>query len=146
VRYSLSVSHATRLEVNRKCNLLHKTLHPEAIKYEAPPRAEHQQSFWAWPGQELIGAGGRVKKGLFYTVVSCDFKRLVVEGNGETITVSAEHAARCLRLSHCLTYAACQGLSLAGVRLLETNSPHFGWRHLYVGASRCTSAATLEVT
>ena len=50
-----------------------------------------------------------------------------------------------LRLSHALTYAACQGLSLPGVRLLQTDSPHFGWKHLYVGSSRCTSSRLLEV-
>jgi hypothetical protein len=31
------------------------------------------------------------------------------------------------------------------VRLLETDSPHFSWKHLYVGASRCTSSRLLEV-
>ena len=93
----------------------------------------------------MIGAGGRAKKGLFYRVVSCTQERVVLEGNGEIVGLSAENAVKHLRLTHCLTYASCQGLSLAGVRLLETDSPHFTWRHLYVGASRCTSSRLLEV-
>ena len=93
----------------------------------------------------MIGAGARVKKGLFMTVQQCSGERLVVTGGGLTIALSTDAAIRCLRLSYCLTYASCQGQSLAGVRLLETDSPHFTWRHLYVGASRCTSNRLLQV-
>jgi hypothetical protein len=100
---------------------------------------------WLWPGQELIGAGGRCKKGIFFAVAACTPEKLTVLGNGETLTMAPETAIRSLRLTHCLTYASCQGLSLDGVRLLETSSPHFGWKHLYVGASRCTSSETLQV-
>ena len=71
--------------------------------------------------------------------------RVVLEGNGQTLSLTPEATARSLRLTHALTYASCQGLSLKGVRLLDTSSPHFTWRHLYVGASRCTSARLLEV-
>ena len=144
-RYSLSISHAKRMEVNRAENLRAK---PDgAIYFEAPPaRGDNAaQSFWCWPGMEMIGAGGKVKKGCFVTVHSCTLERLVVTGGGLSITLSAEAAIRCLRLSYCLTYASCQGLSLAGVRLLETNSPFFTWRHLYVGVSRCTSNQLLQV-
>ena len=63
----------------------------------------------------------------------------------QSLTLTAETAAKSLRLSHCITYASCQGLSLDGVRLLETSSPHFTWKHLYVGCSRCTSSETLQV-
>jgi hypothetical protein len=146
-RYSLSVSHATRMAVNRETNLAQRLDHPEAILYK-PPRVKEDnrpQSFWCWPGLEVIGHGAPTKKGLFYTVTSCDRKRVRVEGNGESVTLPAERAAKRLRLSHCITYASCQGLSLDGVRLLETSSPHFSWRHLYVGASRCTSARALEI-
>jgi hypothetical protein len=166
-RYSLCISHATRMAVNRKANLHEKIMqfgadsdakcaqicddlqekNLKVVHYKAPASKEDNrpQSFWCWPGLELIGAGGRTKKGIFYTVLACDEKRLTVEGNGEQLTVSAEMACKCLRLSHAITYASCQGLSLDGVRLLDTNSPHFTWRHLYVGASRCTSSATLQV-
>ena len=100
---------------------------------------------WVWPGQQLIGAGGRAKKGIFYEVTAASATHLTVAGGGQSLTMTAEMAVRCLRLTHCLTYASCQGLSLDGVRLLETASPHFTRQHLYVGASRCTSSATLQV-
>ena len=52
---------------------------------------------------------------------------------------------KCARYAHCITYAACQALSLPGrVRLLDTSSPHYTLRMLYVGASRCTAASLLE--
>ena len=66
-------------------------------------------------------------------------------GGGQTLSLTHEAAAKFLRLSSALTYASCQGLSLAGVKLMDTSSPHFTWRHLYVGASRCTGARLLEV-
>ena len=144
-RYSLAISHSTRMRVNREENLREKP--PEAIKYRAPPtRGDNApQSMWLWPGQELIGAGGQCKKGIFFAVSAVTPKKLTVVGNGETMTLSAEKAVKSLRLTHCLTYASCQGLSLAGVRLLQTDSPYFTWKHLYVGASRCTSSTTLQV-
>ena len=145
-RYSLSISHAVRMAVNRAEN--QRTKPPEAIKYTAP--ANHgdnaSQTMWVWPGQELIGAAGRCRKGVFYTVVACSPERMTVCGNGESLTMTSETAVRCLRLTHCLTYASCQGLSLASVRLLETSSPYFTWKHLYVGMSRCTNHATLQVS
>ena len=50
------------------------------------------------------------------------------------------------RLCHAITYASCQGLTLQGrVHLCDTTSPHFELRHLYVGASRATSAELLSV-
>jgi len=148
-RYSLSISHCTRIRVNRLANERERKEHPEAILLKVgrvATKDNNPQSMWIWPGQELIGAGGKAKKGLFYRVTSCTQERVVLEGNGETpLGVSAENAVKHLRLTHCLTYASCQGLSLVGVRLLETESPHFSWRHLYVGASRCTSSRLLEV-
>ena len=133
--------------VNAATNERQKLDHPEAILYKAKATLDENspQSFWVWPGLELIGCGGRAKKGLFYVVQSCTPARLVATGNGETISLTPEQVMSCLRLSHALTYAACQGLSLPGVRLLQTDSPHFGWKHLYVGSSRCTSSRLLEV-
>ena len=141
------------MRINRHANLADKAAHPEAIYYAngrqagaEPVRGDNApQSFWCWPGLELIGAGGRCKKGIFFAVHACTPTCVTVVGNGETLTLTAEAAVKSLRLSSCLTYAACQGLSLAGVRLLETDSPHFTWKHLYVGASRCTSSRLLEV-
>ncbi|WP_353213255.1 AAA family ATPase [Rhodovarius sp.] len=145
-RYSLSISHRTRMRVNRQANEAAKP--PDAVRYVAPPcRGDNApQSMWVYVGQELIGAGGRAKKGLFYTVTACSAEKITVAGHGEPLTMTAPTAVKCLRLSHCLTYASCQGLSLDGVRLLDTSSVHFGKKHLYVGASRCTSSDTLQVS
>ena len=86
--------------------------------------------------QELIAAQER-------KVREVDAELATMLGHIKELT--AEAAAKSLRLSHCITYASCQGLSLDGVRLLETSSPHFTWKHLYVGCSRCTSSETLQV-
>jgi hypothetical protein len=141
------------MQVNAEANLSERRLHPEAVKLECEKvplsvltgDSCRPQTMWVWPGQDLIGAGGRAKKGILYKVASLTPDKITVEGNGETLTMTHETAVKCLRLTHCLTYASCQGLSLDGVRLLETDSHWFTWRHLYVGASRCTSSATLQV-
>jgi hypothetical protein len=39
----------------------------------------------AWPGLQLIGAGSRCLKGMFYTVVACD-KAKVELNTGATLT------------------------------------------------------------
>ncbi len=102
-RYSLAISHATRLAVNRKYNLHDKIVKLNAVPYKAQPSLQDNkpQSFWA-------GGGGPPppKKGLFYTVVSATPERLVLEGHGETLGLAAETADKCLRLSHCITYAS----------------------------------------
>ena len=147
VRYNLCISHATRRRINALANARERQAHPEAISIKAEGGCGDNapQSFWTWPGQELIGAGARAKKGIFYTVVDATCTHLVVEGNGQTLSLTHEAAAKSLRMTHALTYASCQGLSLAGVRLLDTSNIHFTWRHLFVGASRCTAARLLEV-
>ena len=53
---------------------------------------------------------------------------------------------RATRLCHAITYASCQGLTLRGrVWLCDADNPHFSVKHLYVGASRATSAELLSV-
>ena len=61
------------------------------------------------------------------------------------VTLCSDQLVRCVRPCHALTYAGCQGLTLPGRVRLETTSPHFTLRHLYVGCSRATSSALLEV-
>ena len=62
------------------------------------------------------------------------------------LSLVASQAVRGLRLSHSITYASCQGLTLHGrVRLDCTESLHYSNKHLYVGSSRCTSHELLEV-
>mgnify|MGYP002809688238 CR=1 FL=1 len=44
-----------------------------------------------------------------------------------------------------MTYASCQGRTLAGRLRLEVDSVHMTTRHLYVGISRATAADLVEV-
>ena len=96
---------------------------------------------WLWPGLQLIGAGGLCKKGLFYEVAEVDGNIVLTCG----LRLTHEQAARSLRLSYGLTFASCQGLTLQGVVRLETDSPNFTLKHLYVGVSRATAADLVEV-
>ena len=133
-----------RMACNRARNLEEK---PEcAILYKAARGriGENQpQHMWVYAGQELVGAGGKVRKGLFVEVMTVTEEQMVLD---DGTVLSAADASKCLRLSHALTYAACQGLTLGGrVRLAETTHPAFTLKHLYVGSSRCTSASLLEV-
>ena len=83
-------------------------------------------------------------KGVFYEIESCENESVTL-ASGEKLTL--DECVRCLRLSYAITYASSQGLTLKGtVRLEDTNNKNFGLRHLYVGASRCTSSNVLEVT
>jgi hypothetical protein len=61
------------------------------------------------------------------------------------LQLSHEQAVKSLRLAYALTYASCQGLTLRGVVRLETDSPNFTMKHLYVGISRAVGADLVEV-
>ena len=89
-----------------------------------------------------MGAGGLFKKGLFYEVTEITPERIFLTCG---LRLTHEQAARSLRLSYGLTYASCQGLTLRGVIRLETDSPNFTMKHLYVGVSRATAADLVEV-
>ena len=57
-RYSLSISHCTRMWVNRLANERERKEHPEAILLKVGrvlSKDNTPQSMWIWPGQELIG-------------------------------------------------------------------------------------------
>ena len=84
-----------------------------------------------------------MRKGVFVTVNHIDENTITLD-NGLTLSYDQ---CDCLRLSHSITYAACQGLTLqGGVRLCETAHNNFNIKHLYVGSSRCTSAQLLQIT
>jgi hypothetical protein len=151
--YYLTMSHRTRTAINRKLN--EQLRPPEAVFYEYEGEDAAQQSFWVWGGMQLIGAGGKCKKGVFYTVAAVEPTGLVLESvrkgsDGEELTeetrISQTAAAKCLRPAWAVNYAGCQGLTLRGrVRLMETEHRHFVLKHLYVGSSRATAASLLEV-
>ena len=78
--FTLCVPHRLRMEINRKQNAAEKT--DEAVLYKAPAakRGENSaQDMWVYPGQTLIGAGGKVRKGVFVKVKSADDRGLVLE-------------------------------------------------------------------
>ena len=118
-------------------------------------RLENQQSFYAWEGMKLLGAGIKCKKNVFHTVVAvCDDELTVAytsrNDNGlevETlVTLTPDMALKSLRPCWALTYASVQGATLRGkVRLEDTTHKNFNIRHLYVGASRATGARWLEI-
>ena len=78
------------------------------------------QTMRVWPGLKLIGAGGRVSKGINVHVAEVGPEKIVLDG-GDSFT----HAAllKHTRLCHAITYASCQGLTLEGrVFLCDTES------------------------
>ena len=101
------------------------------------------QSMWLWKGITLIGACGACPKGILLEVTEVSPERVLLSNGAE---LTGEQVCRCTRLAHCLCYSAVQGLTLPGVvRLADTASPMFNLRHLYVGISRATAAANVEV-
>ena len=141
----LVISHANRMRLNEQHNRRLAPAEAVTLRYEGRAAAgtNAPQTMRVWPGLRLVGAGGKVAKGCFVAVTEAgpDAVRL---DTGERFT----HAEllRHTRLCHAITYASCQGLTLQGrVHLCDTSSPHFELRHLYVGASRATSAELLSV-
>ena len=142
---SLVISHARRIRINARDN--RRLAPPEAVTIEytgtGPTTTNMPQTMRVWPGLKLIGAGGRVTKGIYVHVTEVGPEKIVLDG-GDSFTHAAllEHT----RLCHAITYASCQGLTLEGrVFLCDTESPHFTLRHLYVGTSRATSSELLSV-
>ena len=142
---SLVISHAHRIRINARDNRRLAPAGAVTIEYSGtgPTTTNMPQTMRVWPGLKLIGAGGRVTKGIYVHVAEVGPEKIVLDG-GDSFT----HAAllKHTRLCHAITYASCQGLTLEGrVFLCDTESPHFTLRHLYVGTSRATSSELLSV-
>jgi hypothetical protein len=141
--FTLTMSHKRRVVINRQQNQLLKPSDATFIRAPVATRAGNQpQSMWIWPGMQLIGAGGKCLKGLFYTVETI-MDDVLFLNTGQKLTRG--ECVRSLRLAYALTYASCQGLTLKGRVRLETDSPNMTLRHLYVGISRATAADLVEV-
>ena len=142
--HTLTMSHARRMAINQKRNAEFKPA--EGAIFVKPTKAyqgENQpQDMYIWPGLIMIGFGHKVHKGVFVTIKSCDQNSITLS-NGTVLT--HEQAGSSLRLTFGLTYACSQGLSLPGRVRLETQSPYFTMKHLYVGCSRATSHTLLDV-
>ena len=140
------ISHDKRKKINRERNLQDK---PEDAIFLRAPKVTGQgnapQNMWIWKGLRLLGAGGKCScpKGVFYEIAECTNDLVKLKG-GEELT--HDECVKCLRLSYAITYASSQGLTLPGiVRLDDTANRHFTIKHAYVGVSRCTSSALLEI-
>ena len=157
-RYTLCLSHRHRMAVDTHCNAMARARFPEGRLIKAPdvPRTgaptNRPQNMWVWPGLQLIGCCrggiGPVLNGCMYTVRAVTDTHLALDTKDgeEGPTMTHEQAARCLRLTYGLTLAGCQGLTLPGrVRIVDTSSPHFTRKHLFVGLSRATAFDLLEV-
>ena len=141
--YTLTMSHRKRLLINRKMNQLLKPVDATFIRAPIATRAGYNpQNMWIWKGQQLIGAGGKVYKGLFYYVKNLTEDYVELVGG---LKLSHPDAVKSLRLPYALTYASCQALTLKGVVRLSTESQNMTLRHLYVGISRATAASLVEV-
>ena len=161
---TLVISHSKRMAVNAAAN---RALAPEASKllelevihidlgetqngcYETVPQVPHgfcqtatpqnsPQSMRVWPGLRLIGAGGKIPKGVFVAMAEVEPDGVRLD-NGMRLKNQELLRARASRPSHAVTYASCQGLTR-----LDLESGHLTLRHLYVGASRATSSELLE--
>jgi hypothetical protein len=143
-RYTLTISHKNRMRINRLRNM-EDAASWESVFLKAPKETRggnQPQDMILWKGLQLIGAGHRCLKGLFYEVEEVN-EKIVQLTSGLVLT--HEQAVQSLRLCYALTYASCQGLTLPGVVRLDTESDHFTLKHLYVGLSRATAADLVEV-
>ena len=117
------------------------------IRAPIPTRAgNNPQNIWIWKGLQLIGAGGKVFKGLWYYVEKLTEDTVELVGG---LKLPHQDAVRSLRLPYALTYASCQALTLKGVVRLETDSTNMTLRNSirwnqprYCGRT-CRSSVTL---
>jgi hypothetical protein len=137
----LTMSHARRVQLNARMNARFKPPGAELLQCKPSRLPNRPQSMWVWPGLVLIGAGGKTKRGLWYTVRSVNETHVTFDG----LTLTREDTVQWTRLAFALVFASVQGLTLHGHVRLETNSPNFTLRHLYVGISRATSADLVSV-
>ena len=141
---TLVISHSKRMAVNAAAN---RALAPEASElevmgcYETVTPQNSPQSMRVWPGLRLIGAGGKIPKGVFVAVAEVEPDGVRLD-NG--MRLKNQELLRATRPSHAVTYASCQGLTLHNRVRLDLESCHLTLRHLYVGASRATSSELLE--
>ena len=124
---TLVISHARRVAVNAAAN---RALQPPGAKLlvletgveiALTPESQLQspqnraQNMLVWPGLRLIGGGGKIPKGVFVAVTEVEPEHVRLD-NG--LRLKQQELLRATRLSHAVTYASCQGLTLQGrVRL-----------------------------
>ena len=89
---------------------------------------------------------GRIFTYAFYTVAALGEHTVTMEDDHGTFDIKHEQAAQELHLIFTLTYKSCEGMALPRfLRLHDGSHPRFDWRKLFVGLSRWTAAADVEV-
>ena len=87
---SLVISHAHRIRINARDN--RRLAPPEAVTIEypgtRPTTTNMPQTMRVWPGLKLIGAGGRVTKGIYVHVAEVGPEKIVLDG-GDSFTHTA---------------------------------------------------------
>ena len=146
---TLVISHSKRMAVNAAAN---RALAPEGSKLlELETHVIHidlgccqttneycqtatpqnsPQSMRVWPGLRLIGAGGKIPKGVFVAVAEVEPDGVRLD-NG--MRLKNQELLRATRPSHAVTYASCQGLTLHNRVRLDLESCHLTLRHLSRG-------------
>ena len=140
----LVISHAKRLQINERENRRRAPEDALLVQYAGPETAgtNAPQTMRVWPGLRLVGAGGKVQKGVFVTVSEVGERVTLESGQSFEPRELLKHT----RLCSAITYASVQGLTLRGrVWLCDVDSPHFTMKHLYMGCSRATSSELLSV-
>jgi len=143
VRWSLVISHAKRVLLNRKLNLFYAR-GKEVVKINiAGPalRENAAQSMIIGPGLQLLGSGGgHVRNQVAYTIKSIGDGQLWLEELEKPLTFAQVRS--CLRLSFAQTYASVQGTEYdEPLRLHDCSHRFFSLKHLFVGLSRSKSGA-----
>ena len=140
----LVISHAKRLQINERENRRRAPEDALLVQYAGPETAgtNAPQTMRVWPGLRLVGAGGKVQRGVFVTVSEVGERVTLESGQSFEPRELLKHT----RLCSAITYASVQGLTLRGrVWLCDVESPHFTMKHLYMGCSRATSSELLSV-
>ena len=129
---TLVISHARRVAVNAAAN---RALQPPGAKLLV---LETGVEIALAPESQLQSPQNRAQN-VFVAVTEVEPEHVRLDN------VKQQELLRATRLSHAVTYASCQGLTLQGRVRLDLGSVHLSLRHLYVGASRATSSDLLEV-
>ncbi len=104
-----------------------------------------------WPGMNVVGCmdtkRGLLHNGGWYEILAADHSKFRLKAeNGCELDISAQEAMAKLRMTWALTYACCQGLTLAGrVRLHDCDHPRMDWRKMNVGLSRGMRSDLVEI-
>ena len=89
---------------------------------------------------------GRLYNHAFFTITAIGESTVTLEDTLGIFEIKHEEAARVLRLTSALTFASIAGMTLPGVvRLHDGDHPRMDWRKLFVGLSRGTGGADVEV-